>query len=51
MPIIEPLKAAVYNAIYWVLKGVSHSKLAYLPIREKLRILDFKITEVIQSGK
>ncbi|KXA88769.1 hypothetical protein AKJ62_04520 [candidate division MSBL1 archaeon SCGC-AAA259D14] len=43
VPIIEPLKAAVYNAVYWVLYGTSHSKLEFPPPREKKRLLDFEI--------
>lgn len=43
VPIIEPLRAALYNAVCWVLMGVSQSKLAYLPVKKKLRLLDFEI--------
>lgn len=37
--VIEPLRAAVYNAVMWVLMDVSHSKEAYRPPRPKLRKL------------
>jgi allantoin racemase len=40
VPVIEPLRAAVYNAVMWVLMGVSHSKEAYKPPRPKLRKLE-----------
>ena len=43
LPVIEPLRAAVYNAIYWVLMGVSHSKEAYRPPRPKMRRTDFEL--------
>jgi len=43
LPIIEPLRAAIYNAIYWVLMGVSHSKEAYKPPRPKKRKTDFEL--------
>lgn len=43
VPIIEPLRAAIYDAIRLVLMGVSHSKMAYRVPREKLRVLDFEI--------
>ena len=36
VPVIEPLRAAVYDAISWILMGVSHSKEAYRPPRKKL---------------
>lgn len=35
IPVIEPLRAAVYTAIAWVLMGVSQSKEAYKPPRSK----------------
>lgn len=43
IPIIEPLRAAVFDAIAWVMMGVSHSKEAYKHIRSKYRILDWEI--------
>ncbi len=38
VPVIEPFQAAVYNAVMWVLLGVTHSKTRYVPPREKERI-------------
>jgi len=38
-PVIEPLRAAVYNAIMWILMDISQSKEAYMPPRPKLRKL------------
>lgn len=35
IPVIEPLRGAIYNAIAWVLMGVSQSKEAYRPPRPK----------------
>lgn len=40
VPVIEPLRAAVYNAVMWVLMDISHSKEAYRPPRPKLRKLE-----------
>ena len=40
VPVIEPLRAAVFNAVMWVLMGVSQSKEAYRPPRPKLRKLE-----------
>lgn len=37
IPVIEPLRAAIYTAIAWALMGASHSKEAYRPPRPKLR--------------
>lgn len=42
IPVIEPYRAALYDAIACVLQGVSHSKYAYWPVEEKLRRLDWK---------
>jgi allantoin racemase len=39
LPIIEPLRAAVYNAVAWVLAGHSQSKEAYKEPRRKKRVL------------
>jgi len=39
IPVIEPLRAAIYTAIAWSLMGASHSKEAYRPPRPKLRKL------------
>jgi len=36
VPVIEPLRGAIYNAIAWVLMGVSQSKRAYMPPRSKM---------------
>jgi len=41
-PVIEPLRAAVYNALYMVLYGISHSKLAFPYPGEKLRKVDWE---------
>jgi len=35
IPIVEPLRAAVYSAIVFSLIGISHSKAAYMPPRPK----------------
>ncbi len=40
VPIIEPLRAAVYTAVATVLAGLSHSKRAYMTPREKFRKVD-----------
>jgi len=37
VPIIEPLRTAVWTAVMFSLMGISHSKSAYRPPREKLR--------------
>jgi allantoin racemase len=37
VPVIEPLRAAIYTAISVVLMGVSHSKKAYMRPREKYK--------------
>ena len=39
IPIIEPLRAAVYNAVTWVLAGHSQSKEAYKEPRTKKRVI------------
>jgi len=39
VPIIEPLRAAVYNAVAWVLGGQSHSKEAFKQPRAKKRVV------------
>lgn len=41
VPIIEPLRAATYNAIYMVLYGISHSKLSFVRPNEKIRKVDW----------
>ncbi|MBC7334454.1 MAG: aspartate/glutamate racemase family protein [Actinobacteria bacterium] len=41
VPVIEPLRAAVYNALYMVLYGISHSKLSFSNPIEKSRIVDW----------
>jgi allantoin racemase len=38
-PVIEPLRAAVYNAVGWVLSGLSQSKEAFMPPRAKRRLI------------
>lgn len=43
IPIIEPLRAALYTAVAWALMGVSHSKIAYSAPRAKLRRAEFAI--------
>ncbi|MEB2836853.1 MAG: aspartate/glutamate racemase family protein [Desulfurococcales archaeon] len=43
IPVIEPLRAAVYTAISWALMGVSHSRAAYMKPRPKPRRADFKL--------
>jgi len=43
VPVIEPFKAALYDAVAVALQGVSHSKAAYFPITSKLRTLDWKL--------
>lgn len=40
-PIIEPFRAALYDAISCVLMGVTHSKEAYKPIRNKFNNLNY----------
>ncbi len=42
VPVIEPLRAAVYDALNCVLLGVSHSKASYLPVKPKHRVLDWE---------
>jgi allantoin racemase len=39
VPIIEPLRAAVYNAVAWVLAGHTHSKEAFKQPRAKKRLI------------
>ena len=43
IPIIEPLRAAIYTAISWVLMGMTHSREAYKTPRPKIRTTDFKL--------
>jgi allantoin racemase len=43
IPIIEPLRAALYTAVAWALMRVSHSKVAYSAPRAKLRRAEFAI--------
>lgn len=42
VPLIEPLRAAICDAIAWLILGVSHSKEAYRPVRSKHRLLDWQ---------
>ncbi len=42
VPVIEPLRAALYDAVACALHGVGHSKRAYCSIREKRRVLDWE---------
>ncbi len=39
LPIIEPVRAAIYNAVAWILAGHSQSKQAYREPRLKKRVL------------
>jgi len=41
VPIVEPLRAAVYTAVAWALGGITHSKEAFMPPRAKRRAVDF----------
>lgn len=41
VPVIEPFRAALYDALFCVLQGVSHSKYAYWPVGSKLRRVDW----------
>jgi allantoin racemase len=43
VPIIEPLRAAVFNAVMWIMLGISQSKEAYRPPRQKPRKIDVEI--------
>ena len=38
-PVVEPLRAAVYTAVSWVLGGLSQSKEAFMPPRAKRRVI------------
>ena len=42
VPIIEPFRAALYDAVACTLQGVAHSKRAYCPVRPKRRVLDWE---------
>lgn len=42
VPVIEPLRAAIIDAVSCVMLGVSHSKEAYKPVRSKYRLLDWE---------
>jgi len=42
IPVIEPLRAAIFTALSLILLGKSHSKSTYRPPRPKLRVADFK---------
>lgn len=41
--VIEPFRAALYDALFCVLQGVSHSKYAYWPVDSKLRRVDWAL--------
>ncbi len=41
VPIVGPLRAAVYTAVAWTLGGIAHSKEAFMPRRTKRRAVDF----------
>jgi len=41
VPIVEPVRAAVYTAAAWVLGGLTHSKEAYMLPRAKRRIVGY----------
>jgi allantoin racemase len=43
IPVIEPLRAAIFTAISWSLMGISHSKAAYMSPRKKYRTADFEL--------
>ncbi len=43
IPVLEPLRVAVYNATYQALLGISHSKRAYPYPAEKRRTADFTL--------
>lgn len=42
VPVIEPMRAALYDAVSCVLQGITHSKVAYCQVRQKKRILDWE---------
>ena len=42
VPVIEPLRAAVFNAIFWASLGVCHSKHSYFVPFEKEREVDWR---------
>lgn len=42
VPVIEPFRAALYDAVACVMLGVSHSKTAYAPVASKRRVLDWE---------
>ncbi|MGI9953077.1 aspartate/glutamate racemase family protein [Moorellaceae bacterium AZ2] len=42
VPVIEPLRAAICDAVACLLLGVSQSKEAYKPVRPKYRLLDWE---------
>lgn len=43
IPVIEPFRAALYDAVRCALQGVAQSKYAYWPAEEKLRKLDWTL--------
>lgn len=43
VPVIEPFRAALYDAICCVLMRTSHSKYAYWPVEEKRRMVDWAL--------
>lgn len=44
IPVIEPFRAALYDAICCALMRISQSKYAYWPVEEKLRKVDWALT-------
>ena len=44
IPVIEPFRAALYDALSCALMGVSQSKYAYWPVEEKTRKVDWALT-------
>ena len=44
IPVIEPFRAALYDALSCALMGVSQSKYAYWPVEEKTRKVDWELT-------
>ncbi len=43
LPVIEPLRAAIFTAISWSLMGISQSKVAFMKPRSKYRVVDFPL--------
>ena len=45
IPVIEPFRAALYDALSCALMGVSQSKYAYWPVEEKTRKVDWELLQ------